>query len=284
MDSLLLRSVELMDDCLKDRIIFRVKGAKFHRSQTHCIFSVSNDSLIDVDLENNLVSFFRASDHTYRPIELPDDEFSAVEAVESSDQGTYLMVFTQLRFGPQKTEKGSQKVFIVDSSTETLKRLPTINGPVYTTKWSHSGQSFAILAGIAPSYVIIYNCSGEPTTLLGRLYANLVEWSPDDTHLAVGGFGLLDNEVTVYHHLLNSNWEVSCRVSVRGATSFGFFKDSHRFWLLLCNHEATEKNRFQIFNLKGDSLFRQDFDPNPLYNFQEFISSDLTRQPTDTSS
>lgn len=277
-DNLLLRSVELQEEPLKDRLVFRGRNQAFSRSQTHCIFFLPDDRLIDVSLENNVVAFFGASDNTFKPFELPDDEFSAFEASANPKGDAFLLVFTQLFFGPKKTERGNQKVFLADADHESVRRVQTVSGPVYAAKWSHTGHHFAVLSGVAPSYLIIYDKSGEPQTRLGRLYANRVEWSPNSQLLAVGGFGTLDNEVTIYRFIKDFVWEVACIVPVKGATEFGFFRDSGRFWLSLTHSQTTEKNRFQIHGLNGEVLYKADYDPNPLFSFEESRASELSRR------
>lgn len=277
MDSFLLRSVEVREDNLRDRMVFRRDQTLFHRNQTHYVFALPHDRLMDVSLEDNSVAFFRASDHNFKQFELADDEFSAFEALRSPREELFLMVFTQLRFGPQKTEKGSQDVFLVDATAESVRKLQAVSGPVYSTCWSHDGQRFVVIAGVGPSYVIVYNRRGEPETHLGRLFANMLAWTPDDTHLAVGGFRMMDNEVTLYKKGADAAWEVACRVPVRGADSFSFFVDSQRFSLSLTHSHASEKNRFQTFNFQGECLYRADFDPSPLFAFEEAKSSELTR-------
>jgi hypothetical protein len=277
MDNLLLRSMEVQEDSLRDRMVFRRKKTLFHRNQTHYVFPLPQDRLIDISLENNCVAFFRSSDHNFKQFELADDEFSAFEAFENPRESLYLMVFTQLRFGPQKTQRGNQDLFLVDAAAESVRKVQAVSGPVYTSQWSHDGQKFAVLAGLGPSYIIVYNKKGEPETHLGRLYANQLDWTPDDSHLAVGGFRSLDNEVTVYRKSAESTWQVACRVPVRGADCFRFFVDSQRFSLSLTHAHMTEKNRFQTFNLKGECLYRADFEPYPLFAFEEAKASLIIR-------
>lgn len=274
---LLSDSLSAHRNALPERMILQPRNKRFERNNSRSIVHLTGDRLVDVSLEDRTVSFFSSHCNSMKTQDLDEEDYSGVEVSACPSGNKLLLVLTQLRFGPQKTERGVQRVFFADCQEEQVKRLSTINGPVYVTKWSHSGAYFVVVAGVAPSHVILYNCNGQPIVQFGNLSVNSVFWSLDDRCVAVGGFGTLDNELTLYRRNDQNEWLLSAKVPIRGSGSFFFFKDSQRFGMSLTSADMGTRQRYQIFDLKGECLFRTDYTNTQLYSFSEHKGSELIR-------
>ena len=195
-DDSLLKSIDLQYNFLKDQLILHSGPNMFRKNKSVFLHASSSGFLINISLEKGIITFFSNKTNSTKSINLNAD-FDALELIESPCKNVFLLLLNQPLSKLVKTARGVQKVYLLNCQAQTMAKVYSIYGPVYLAKWNHKGDKFMLLSGVAPSHAIVYNKNNTIDYLLGKLYANSAFWSSDDSFLAIGGFGQLENNILI---------------------------------------------------------------------------------------
>ena len=132
-----------------------------------------------------------------------------------------------------------------------------------------------IISGSLPAHIIIYNKYGEAKVVLGTLYRNFAEWSPNSNRITVAGFGNIDTKIDVRNC---DSLELVSSIKTNHATYFKWCQNSEKYLVGITYDKLKVDNGFKVVNYNGSVLLTLDLKDKHLH--QVFFSqrSKLIRQ------
>eukprot|EP00746_Dinoflagellata_sp_MGD_P163000 gnl/MRDRNA2_/MRDRNA2_90822_c0_seq1.p1 gnl/MRDRNA2_/MRDRNA2_90822_c0~~gnl/MRDRNA2_/MRDRNA2_90822_c0_seq1.p1 ORF type:complete len:647 (-),score=181.82 gnl/MRDRNA2_/MRDRNA2_90822_c0_seq1:45-1985(-) len=143
---------------------------------------------------------------------------------------------------------GSQKGKMISGAKEGL---------VQDITWSPTANEFAIIVGMLPATIAIYDgTSGKLSSTLGVSRRNTLKWNPFGRFLAVGGFGTLPGDIDFFDRSCEETMS-SLRMAL--TVNCEWAPDGRYFLGCTVAPRMNEANQISIYKYNGERLCKIDY-------------------------
>lgn len=230
--------------------------------QISSVYSIFDDNLIVnsavtksmLILDSNLFPLFT--------FDFSHVSYHEAEINFNSDRSKALVTLTNFFDRSGKSYYGLNYLYLIDFRKMKVKQVETVIGPIHHSTWSPNSEEFVIISGSLPAHIIIYNKYGEAKMVLGALYRNFAEWSPDSNKIVVAGFGNIDTKIDVRNC---SSLALVGSVKSNHATFFRWCKSSDKYLTAITFDKLKVDNGFRLISCDGTVLTSVDMRDKQLY-------------------
>lgn len=157
---------------------------------------------------------------------------------------------------------GQNQVLQYDFQKNSLKELPTYEGPVHHVCWSPKSNGYVLLSGFMPSGAVFYDPHGKPRFEFGKDHKNKLIWSKQ-RFLMICGFGNLDGSI----HVWDTETLKLVSQSKYKSASLCHWSPCGRFYLCAkVTPRMNVDNQYSVFDYYGTEVVNRKF--NELYDVQ----------------
>ena len=230
--------------------------------QISSIYSIFDDNLFINSVISKSILIFDSSLFPIFTFDFKHINYHEADVKLNKDKTKALVTFTNYFDLTGKSYYGLNYIYLIDFKMMKTKQIETVKGPIHHFTWSPNSEEFVIISGNLPAHIIIYNKYGEAKIVLGILYRNFAEWSPDSNCILVAGFGNIDTNIDVRNC---NTLKLIGSTKSNHATHFEWSKDNESYLTAITYNKLKVDNGFKIVNSDGTILVNMDMTDKPLH-------------------
>ena len=175
---------------------------------------------------------------------------------------------------------GLEKLFTYKAAEKVFEEVQTFKGTIHDVKIDSSEQLLSVVSGTMPSFTVLHDSKGKPFYMLTNDYKNQVFFAPNQTFVAVVGFGSLNGEIDIWDYKKYERigyCNSSCASFLRWSSDSAFFLTATVVGKLKVDHKIT------VFTYNGTPISKIKLDVFDLINvdfaFKGPTNKEITENP-----